>query len=510
MKKLKPIIITIVILTLVSGGLYVGYKYNQSKKIAQVAGMSYYAMDGYWGDNIQSYGDVTSDKSQSAFIASGTEILSVNVAEGDHVEAGDVLMTVKKDSQDIDGKTLQVQKAGQALTFEKIKLDRLLNTTPIPEHMGHQDVYRDKTYTSQKEYVLVNAANVAGEDYPAGNYLAVEYFSSNGEKTSTSYFKPNGYDTYDEENESDKEKINAIKSYIESGLSSGDVDINQQTETYSWMESVLYWDYDNNKIVGEDIYDIEGKLIKNGKPEGPTPSELKDLIDTQNVAYKRQDLEYRKAVNELDVMKNTTESGEILAKVSGTVSKVQNKDNYNNTQPFMVVAATDEYYISGSIGEFYLDSVHVGDTVSISSWESGATADAVITSISDTPSENNNFYGGSGNNNSSNYEFKASFDRSSGIEIGTAVDISITPAGQEQGGLYIPNYFVRKDSSGSYVMKMNDKNRLYKKYVKVGKTVWGSMIEIKDGVTMEDYLAFPYGNGAMEGVACEVVESFEY
>ncbi len=133
MKKLKPIIITIVILGLIIGGLFGYYKYNQGKKVAQVVSMNNEGMDGYWGDNIQSYGNVTSDKAQSAYLASGTEIISVNVAEGDHVEEGDVLMVVKKNSQDINGKTLQLQKAEQALKVQQIKMDRLLNTKPIPE-----------------------------------------------------------------------------------------------------------------------------------------------------------------------------------------------------------------------------------------------------------------------------------------------------------------------------------------------------------------------------------------
>jgi len=47
-------------------------------------------------------------------------------------------------------------------------------------------------------------------------------------------------------------------------------------------------------------------------------------------------------------------------------------------------------------------------------------------------------------------------------------------------------------------------------YVKVGKSLWGSMIEIKSGVTMDDYLAFPYGNGAVEGMNCKIVDSFAY
>ena len=105
MKKIiKPLIVIVVIVGLVVGGLYGYFRYNRGKKIAQVVSLASYGMDGYWGDSIESYGTVTSEKSQTTYLASGTEVLSVNFAEGDHVEAGDVLLTVKKESQNIRGK----------------------------------------------------------------------------------------------------------------------------------------------------------------------------------------------------------------------------------------------------------------------------------------------------------------------------------------------------------------------------------------------------------------------
>ena len=155
MKKIiKPILITVIIFGLVAGGLFFGFKYNQGKKTAEVVALTNYGMDGYWGDSIQSYGEVTSEKSQTLYLASGTEILSVNVAAGDHVNAGDVLMTVKKESQDIKGKELEVEKARQAYTADVLTLERLRNTTPIPEYIGSQEDTITRTYLVSRTYRL--------------------------------------------------------------------------------------------------------------------------------------------------------------------------------------------------------------------------------------------------------------------------------------------------------------------------------------------------------------------
>ena len=52
---------------------------------------------------------------------------------------------------------------------------------------------------------------------------------------------------------------------------------------------------------------------------------------------------------------------------------------------------------------------------------------------------------------------------------------------------------MRKEDGKSYVMKDDGTGHLVKQYVKTGKTIYGYAVEIKSGVTMDDYLAFPYG-----------------
>ena len=40
---------------------------------------------------------------------------------------------------------------------------------------------------------------------------------------------------------------------------------------------------------------------------------------------------------------------------------------------------------------------------------------------------------------------------------------------------------------------------LKKQYVVTGRTVYGSAVEIKSGLTEEDMIAFPYGKDVVEG-----------
>ena len=48
-------------------------------------------------------------------------------------------------------------------------------------------------------------------------------------------------------------------------------------------------------------------------------------------------------------------------------------------------------------------------------------------------------------------------------------------------------------------MFKEDHGRLKKQYVTVGKIVWGDIVEIKEGLSGSDYIAFAYSKNAKEG-----------
>ena len=79
------------------------------------------------------------------------------------------------------------------------------------------------------------------------------------------------------------------------------------------------------------------------------------------------------------------------------------------------------------------------------------------------------------------------------------MEITINNEDEDEGSFYIPLAYVRKENGNYYVMKDVD-GKLKKQYVKTGKIIWGDTIEIKSGITMEDYVAFPYAKDAVEGV----------
>ena len=59
--------------------------------------------------------------------------------------------------------------------------------------------------------------------------------------------------------------------------------------------------------------------------------------------------------------------------------------------------------------------------------------------------------------------------------------------------------FIRYEGSRAYVYKRNADGLLEKCYIQTGSDLWGSYTEIRRGLTMDDWIAFPYGKTVKDG-----------
>ncbi len=246
------------------------------------------------------------------------------------------------------------------------------------------------------------------------------------------------------------------------------------------------------------------------EPKGYTAEELaKELLDTEN-RLKTLDIQRRQQVLQLESMQKTASDGMVYAEVSGEVKTVGDPDEFQESgTPFLVVTGDAGLYVRGSISELLLDDVAVGTVVTANSWESGMTFEATITEISDYPSSGGNSWG-DGNPNVSYYGYTAYIEDSSALRNGEYVDLSISTNQTESGGLYIDKAYVRQEDGKSYCMIADENDCLKKQYVVTGKTIYGSAVEIKSGLTEEDRIAFPYGKNAVEGASVTEPQNMYY
>lgn len=250
----------------------------------------------------------------------------------------------------------------------------------------------------------------------------------------------------------------------------------------------------------EDTFDIDdGGYTEISIPEsGYTARELQRAIGVAERQLISLDLSKRKAELELKELEEQLSDGIVRAKRNGVVKTVHTPDDIpNDGTPFLEVVSGNGIYIEGSISELLLDKVKPGQAVYAMSWEDGNNYAGEIVSIDDWPSTNNMYWGG-GNPNVSYYSFRAYIEDAGNLRSGNYLQLNFgdTPGAGNQ--IIISNAYVRDEKGKKYVMK-DVNGKLAKQYVKTGKTYWGTMVEILEGVTLEDYLAFPYGDGAKEG-----------
>ena len=232
---------------------------------------------------------------------------------------------------------------------------------------------------------------------------------------------------------------------------------------------------------------------------GYTEIELAKAIRDKKQELKTLDLGLKKAQLSLSENKALLNDGVIRAKRSGIVRNIKKtSDSLQDGNTFLEVAGGQGTYIKGSISELMLNQIKVGDTISAYCWTSGETFDAKIQSIDTVPSSNSN-YNGSGNPNVSYYEFEAYAKDASKIQAGEYLELTFNSAGDTTSSIWLSKAYVKQEGNKYYVLK-DVHGKLKKQYVTVGKIVWGDTMEIKDGLSDTDYIAFAYSKNAKEGV----------
>lgn len=269
-----------------------------------------------------------------------------------------------------------------------------------------------------------------------------------------------------------------------------------------------------------DVLDLEMTSEPGIMPMGNmdnmyTAEQLRDMIAQKKQEIKDLELGVKQAKVDLSKAELELSNATVTATVNGTVKSLTDLDTalYSGS-PFLVVSGGDGFYVNGTLNESLLGRIHVGDIISVSSWEVGMSYSAEIVKISDFPMESNDYYyDGSSNPNTSNYAFTAFIPDAEGLKNGMWLDI-ILQAGAEDNTptdtYYLSKAYIRGDDTGRYVLKVGSDKRVHKEYIQTGKTVYNEYLEIRsDNLSQDDYIAFPYGTAAIEGAKANLPEDAE-
>ena len=545
-KKLKKGIIAAACVVGVCGAVWGGLTIarNAQRGDVNVYAVNECAMTDYWGDTSNTSGMVTTDKLQKIYISQSQTVKKVWVKEGDSVKKGTALVsydstltqaTVERAKIDYDRQTenlevmknelelLKKAKNKETLEAEKTKLEAELQAeisrldgaggydpekavepglvTPMAEGSGNskdKPIYyywltdeplSDKVLRNLLHGTEINRATPMDKTPTVSTYLVLvsrDKDKMGGMPTSrglliTETFTPD-----------------STEQPVEGVPISGTVSISFRfCDLPEYIDPERTYDSDKYKELTRKIAQIQELL-----DASMTQLEINKAILEKAQAVKEQEVNLKVAKLKLDKKLAELGDGNVYAEFDGTVKAVRDPDEaYNNSEAVVELSGGGGYYVTGTLSEMDLGSVQVGDSVSISSWMTGAACEGTIVSIDDYPTSNGNNWG-DGNSNVSYYPFKVFVTEDANLQPNDYVDIQYqkdTSAEESGSSLYLQSMFIRTDNGKSYVMARGEDGRLEQRWVQTGRDLWGSYTQIRGGLTIDDYVAFPYGRDVVEG-----------
>lgn len=559
-KKLKKGIIAAACVVGVCGAVWGGLTIarNAQRGDVNVYAVNECAMTDYWGDTSNTSGMVTTDKLQKIYISQSQTVKKVWVKEGDSVKKGTVLVsydstltqaTVERAKIDYDRQTenlevmknelelLKKAKNKETLQAEYDKLQKELaeEIAKINNHEGydpnakitepgkigvegstgydkdHPLYYQILSGTKLNDATLNGILEEFGRADPTSNmpeittYIVLvtrENDEKGGEPVSrglviTETFTPDSTgETPTTPGEGGETPTTPGEGGGESG--SGTVKLSFRfCDLTGYVDPERTYSSDKYKELTRKIAQVQ-ELLESSM----TQLDLNKAILEKAQAVKEQEVNLKVAKLKLDKKLAELGDGNVYAEFDGTVKTVRDPDEaYNNSEAVVELSGGGGYYVTGTLSEMDLGSVQVGDSVSISSWMTGAACEGTIVSIDDYPTSNSNNWG-DGNRNVSYYPFKVFVTEDANLQPNDYVDIQYQKvSAQQQAGssLYLQSMFIREDNGKSYVMARGDDGRLEQRWVQTGRDLWGSYTQIRGGLTIDDYVAFPYGRDVVEG-----------
>ena len=254
----------------------------------------------------------------------------------------------------------------------------------------------------------------------------------------------------------------------------------------------------------DEVLELEEErdALKEIADKAYTAEELPRMIGEKFMAIQEMDRAIKLAKLNLDQVKKEVGSDTVYSELDGTIKAVRdsNSADYDRSQAVVEVSGGGGYYIDGAVSELELATVSVGETVQISSWMTGTSCEGEIVEISDYPTDNASSWS-DGNSNVSYYPFKVFVSEDADLQEGDWVEMSYqnTSGSADGNTLYLESMFIRTENGKSYVMVKGENGKLEQRWVQTGRSLWGSYTQIRGGLTVDDFVAFPYGRDVTEG-----------
>lgn len=306
------------------------------------------------------------------------------------------------------------------------------------------------------------------------------------------------------------------KTVLELMVQEGD-DVKKGQELFSYDTEELQLSLDKQRLeleqLNASIENFKSQIEQLEKERKNANSTLKlqytvEIQSTQ-VDLKEAELNIKTKENEIQKSEDLLENAIVTAPVEGRIQSINETgvDQNGNEAPYITIQQVGSYRVKGTLGELQRGGLMEGDRVKITSrtdasqvWGGSVT---LVDYENPTQGNNNRYYASSSDEMtaSSKYPFYVKLDTTEGLLLGQHVYLELDTGEEASAGLSISLSFLCYEEDGSPYVWAENRNKLEKRPVTLGQTddMMGTC-EILDGLTGEDYIAFPDAELCRPGV----------
>lgn len=232
-------------------------------------------------------------------------------------------------------------------------------------------------------------------------------------------------------------------------------------------------------------------------------------IQSTQVDLKEAELNLKTKEAEVAKSEDILENATVVSPVTGRVQSINENgmDNYGNPLAYITIQQAGSYRIKGTLGELQRGGIMEGSRIKIvSRTDENVSWSGTVTLVDyENPvqgNQNDYYYMGSTDEMtaSSKYPFYVELENTEGLILGQHVYLELEAEENETGGPSISMAFIGYNEDGSTYVWAESRGKLEKRAVTLGE-MNGMMgtVEILEGLTEDDYIAFPDGELCVEG-----------
>ena len=225
-------------------------------------------------------------------------------------------------------------------------------------------------------------------------------------------------------------------------------------------------------------------------------------IQSTQVDLKEAELNLKTKEAEVTRSRDILENATVVSPVTGRIQSINENgmDNYGNPLAYISIQQAGSYRVKGTLGELQRGGIMEGSRLQIiSRTDDSQCWSGTVTLVDyENPSqgsENSAYYYGvmtDEMSSSSKYPFYVELDSTEGLILGQHVYLELEVEETEASGPSISMAFIAYEEDGSTYVWAENRGKLEKRPVTVGEMNYMTgAVEIIEGLTEEDFIAFP-------------------